>query len=183
MKFRELFGDSPKVRILELFLASPTTRFYLREIAKKTKLSVGAVFKHSADLAKKGILTKERAGKLDFYKLNRGLVVIKGLKRLHNISSDAVQEFAGALSTKAEKIVLFGSVARGEDTEESDVDILVAGDVTKIEVQKLEDKIFRRFKRKIATVLRTPEQYIDMPKKEGVLWKQIEKDGVVLYGL
>ena len=39
------------------------------------------------------------------------------------------QEFAEAInSDKIEKIILFGSVARGDDTEDSDIDILIVSD-------------------------------------------------------
>ncbi len=39
---------------------------------------------------------------------------------------EIAKEFAEAIkSDKIDKIILFGSVARGEDTEESDIDILI----------------------------------------------------------
>ncbi len=47
--------------------------------------------------------------------------MVKRMKRL-----ELAKEFARTLKDlAAERIILYGSVARGEDTEESDVDILV----------------------------------------------------------
>ena len=42
---------------------------------------------------------------------------------------EIAREFANAVnSDKIERIILFGSVARGEDTEDSDIDILIVSD-------------------------------------------------------
>lgn len=45
----------------------------------------------------------------------------------------AIKEFVNALKSKyrgrIKKIILFGSYARGDYTEESDIDILIVGDV------------------------------------------------------
>jgi predicted nucleotidyltransferase len=52
-------------------------------------------------------------------------------------------EFANSINSKyIKKIILFGSVARGDDNEDSDIDILIiSSDNKKIE-QKVKDEIF-----------------------------------------
>ena len=45
------------------------------------------------------------------------------------------------LGEKLEKVVLFGSYARGDNDEESDVDIMVLADIAPEDVDKTRDKI------------------------------------------
>ena len=48
---------------------------------------------------------------------------------LMNNRREIAREFANSIkSDKIIKIILFGSVARGDDTEESDIDILIVSD-------------------------------------------------------
>ncbi len=182
MKLSEMFGRTPKTAILELFFKYPTAEFYLRELAKKAGLSVGAAFKHAKELAKSGILLKTQRGKLDFYKLDRASIIVKNAKRLRTIASGAVQDFIKRLGQAgAEKVILFGSAARGEDVEKSDIDVLIVGRPTNIDVEKI--LISGKYKVKFAPAIRTPEQYLDIQKREPALWRQVERDGVVLYGI
>lgn len=51
---------------------------------------------------------------------------------------EIAREFAKAIkSEKIIRIILFGSVARGDDTEESDIDILIVSDYQK----EIQDKV------------------------------------------
>ena len=56
---------------------------------------------------------------------------------------EIAKEFAEAIkSDKISKIILFGSVARGEDTEESDIDILIISDYYEEIDQCISDEIY-----------------------------------------
>ena len=60
---------------------------------------------------------------------------------MHN-RDDIAREFAKAIkSDYIIKIILFGSVARGDDTEESDIDILIISNNREIIQQTVDDEI------------------------------------------
>ena len=57
---------------------------------------------------------------------------------------EIAREFAKSIkSDKIIKIILFGSVARGDDTEESDIDILVVSNYAKLIEPKIREEVFK----------------------------------------
>lgn len=74
----------------------------------------------------------------------------------------------------AKKVSLFGSFARGEETSESDVDILLEkGDIKGMKVLEFESELAKRLGRKVdvITTAGTSERFLN----------KIRKDEVVLY--
>ena len=94
-------------------------------------------------------------------------------------------DFAKSLNhPEIEKIILFGSVARGEDTEESDVDILI---ITKNynDDLKIRDDIYD----KVWDILLNTMVYISVKMrslehyethKDFTFYSNVEKDGVLI---
>ncbi len=73
-----------------------------------------------------------------------------------------------------EKIVLFGSRARGDNRERSDIDIAIYG------LDKNKRVNFAYSVDELNTLLKFDIVFVDS-KTEPVLIKNIEKDGVILY--
>jgi len=94
-------------------------------------------------------------------------------------------DFAQSLDhPEIEKIILFGSVARGEDTEDSDIDILIItkniNDDLKIEddvYDKVVDILLDNMVR-ISVKMRTIEQYETY--RDFPFYSNVEKDGVLI---
>ncbi len=89
------------------------------------------------------------------------------------------------------RVILFGSVARGDHTEQSDIDLYVESKNTKITTAKLaESERFRKFKYALYDMYYNDIEYDilsfggkrDILRVRGTtLWEQIKKDGVILY--
>lgn len=82
-----------------------------------------------------------------------------------------------------EKIILFGSYARGEIDEYSDMDFVVIKKTDKrflerlIEVAKLIDNDLGQ----VDVFVYTPEEFDDMVKSENPFMREVLKDGKVVY--
>lgn len=118
-------------KVAEVFFKEPTQEHYLKEISRKAKVSHTVVKKHLDELTRESIIKKtvQKRGSRNFpvYAANINGGAYRKEKRhynLHNIGFYGLKEY---LSNKLmpKTIVLFGSYARGEDTEESDIDIFV----------------------------------------------------------
>ena len=106
---------------------------------------------------------------------------------LEYVKKKTVREVPRALADKCRKIILYGSYARGNYTEDSDVDIAILTDSDRIENQKYSaklDDIATQIGYKTTAVV----NYVCLPLKEFEERKNwypyfanIERDGVLLY--
>ncbi len=93
--------------------------------------------------------------------------------------SKVIKEISKYLSMyeSVEKVLLFGSRARGDNKERSDIDIAIFGEV------KEEDcaKISFYFQEEVSTLLKIDCVYTCMLDKKGKFFENIIKEGVVIY--
>jgi len=118
---------SIKDNIRNYFFTNPSARLRVRGIERELKLPLPSVIRYCKELEKEGILKTAKTDKVVFYTTDRtnGKYVLE--KRLFNIrqiyDSGLVDYIKDALNNPP--IVLFGSYAKGEDTEESDIDLYI----------------------------------------------------------
>src|SRR3989339_304587 len=114
-------------RVLDI-LINISKEFSLRDIAKKAKVGV-ATSKLCLDyLREKNIVKRKIIGKSHLYSLNLDNFVTRYIKIVYLLNliknSGLVDELVENYKTIT-SIILYGSSARGEYTENSDIDILI----------------------------------------------------------
>ena len=97
----------------------------------------------------------------------------------------AVEEFVRRVleryRDKIDSIILFGSVARGEAKEDSDIDILVVGDVSLEELVEVSFPILLEYGELISAKNMKKDRF-DFSAKEGYSFiRNVLREGVVLY--
>lgn len=119
--------NGPKFEIIELIFDYPNKTFHIRQIAKETRLSTTTVTRTIKELSKFNIITVEKTDLTTNIKANLESGNYTFYKRVLNLYRIERYGILNALieSYNPEAIVLFGSFAKGEDIEESDIDILV----------------------------------------------------------
>ena len=152
------------LKIAKVFFQEPTTAHYLKEISKKAQLAHTSVSKHLKELIKQDIIEvkSEKKGKRNFpvyhAKMNE---TFKRYKRIHNLYVFEDSKIIPYLKDNCmpRSMTLFGSFAKGEDTEDSDIDIFIESKEKpiKLEVYK------RKLKRKIQ--LHFKENFNEYPKE------------------
>ena len=115
-----------KQTIKEYFFVNPTAKLRVREIERTLKLPLPSVIRYCKELEKEDILTTSKIGSIVFYTANRNEIYflekkLYNIKQLHN--SGLINFLRIELSNPA--IVIFGSFAKGEDIEESDIDLYI----------------------------------------------------------
>ncbi|MDH4272964.1 MAG: nucleotidyltransferase domain-containing protein [Candidatus Aminicenantes bacterium] len=122
---------SPEQRILSLFAMNPDRPFYVREISKKLKISLGAAHAALLYLEKAGILDHERAGKTKLYRLRGPNPIINSFRVLNTLI--ILEPLIEAIKGISRRAILFGSYAAGTFTASSDLDLfIVSGEKGKI---------------------------------------------------
>ena len=121
---------SERGRVLACLLAHPTQRFHLRGLARAAGVSPTWVSKTIQEFQRTGLvaITKDKEKNEVTIRPLHETSLFKALKRAHILYELYATGLIGYLAEKYHHpacIVFFGSAARGEDTEESDLDIAV----------------------------------------------------------
>lgn len=134
-----------KQSIRNHYFENPTARLRVRELERALKLPLPSVIRYCKELEKEGILARYVIGTTVYYTASRSEKYCFA-KKLYNLQrlqeSGLVRYLKEELSNPP--IVLFGSFARGEDTEESDIDLYVECSTKKeLKLEKYEKKLRR----------------------------------------
>lgn len=127
-----LFGQT-RSRVLALLFGAPEQTFFVRQIARSIETSVGSVQRELETLAAVGLVHRTTIGRQVFYRANRKHPAFAELRSLLAKTAGIFEVLRSALTPLEERIssaIVYGSVARAEDTAESDIDLMVIGDVT-----------------------------------------------------
>lgn len=115
-------------QIVKQLCTTPTTTYNAYELARILNVSPTAIGTASKRLAQKEIATVYKKGTLHI-KLNRERKEVFQLKRIINLKEIYESNILNTLTEHipGATIILFGSYAHGEDTEQSDIDIAIIG--------------------------------------------------------
>jgi len=115
-----------KQTIKKYFFTNPTSKLRVREIERTLKLSLPSVIRYCKELENEGILSIAKIGNVNFYTASKSEKYLLE-KKLYNVKiiyeSGVIEHLKIELSNPV--VILFGSYAKGEDTEESDIDFYV----------------------------------------------------------
>lgn len=131
-----LFGRT-RGALLALLYGRADQSFYTRQIAREVDASVGAVQRELENLSHVGLIVRKSVGSQVFYQANRNAPIFREMQALVNKTVGIFSILQAALHPLSKRIVLafvYGSVAREEETTQSDVDLMVVGKATLDEV-------------------------------------------------
>ncbi len=131
-----LFGRT-RGAVLALLYGRANQSFYTRQIARQVHGSPGTVQRELENLSKVGLLVRNSVGNQVFYRANRDAHIFTEMRALVNKTIGVFSVLRSALQVLSKRIVVafvYGSVAREEDTAQSDIDLMVVGEATIDEV-------------------------------------------------
>jgi len=159
--------------LTEYFLNNPTIETYPQELEKKLKMSRQSMFKALEAVQAAGLIEVKEIGRTRQYRLRRNESTVKQLKILSTI--DSIMHLMDKLKDSGAEIYLFGSAARGEDTEKSDIDLLIMSD-------KPKNEMLGKFAQteKIRPLYFSFLEYSALARKDKPFYERIEKDKIRL---
>lgn len=162
-------------KVLDVLIQNPGRQFLANEIEKAAKISRAGVNFSLRKLIKEKLAIREKRAKIYLYSVDHNNSVIKQLKVLQTIID--LQALIIKIKDCSEKILLFGSCARGENLPDSDVDLLILTN-SKEEIKHCLAKF--SLKKKLQPILRSPLQFNEMESKEPVFFEEIAR-GITLW--
>ena len=120
----------PRVRqrVLAVLFGTPDRSFYANEVIALAQSGTGAVQRELAGLSEAGLLTVSKQGNQKHYQANASAPVFAELRGLVLKTMGLADVLRAALAPLAGQIdgaFIYGSVARQQDTAQSDVDLMI----------------------------------------------------------
>ncbi len=120
-----------QLRVLGLLFGQPERSYQGAELIRLARSGDGAVHRVLTRLAESGLVTVTRVGSQKFYQANADSPVFPELRGLIVKTVGMTAPLQAALSPFADRIsaaFVYGSMAKGTDTAQSDVDLMIVGD-------------------------------------------------------
>lgn len=174
-----------KRSLLKLFFTNPERRFYTREIAKITGEPLNAVRRELGYLEKAGLLKSHKEGNLKYSEVVKEFPFYLELKKII-YSTVALGDYLRDSLKDSESIELafiYGSVARNQETEKSDIDLFVVGEIEEEELHGLVSDIEKGIGREVNYTLMSKKEFNERRDRgEPFLKRVIRERKLVLKG-
>lgn len=177
VKINELLGNKNLIKILD-FLIENDEEISQTKIRNKIKVAKATLIKWLNYLEKNNFVSIKIEGVSKLYKLNKENNILKQFKILNNIIK--IQDLNLLIKKHNIKIYLYGSAARGEDSKESDIDLLIIGNVKRQDIINDIDKLGKKINKKITLDMFNDLEWANMERKDKAFYERIEKDKIEL---
>ena len=117
--------------VLGLLYGNPDRSFYANELFRLAGSGTGAVVRELTKLTVSGLVTVKKIGNQKHYQANRDAPIfdeLRGIVLKTFGMADVLRQGLLPISGKITVAFIYGSVAKGTDTTQSDIDVLLMGD-------------------------------------------------------
>jgi len=144
----------PAIRqeLLAATLLSSDKWWYLSELASHLKTSPSSLQRELDSLTESGILERKQDGRRTYYRARKDSPVFDDLRALFSKTAGIVPALRAELIRFRDKIhwgAIYGSFARSEEGAESDVDVLIVGDISSADLFPALRRVERQFGREV----------------------------------
>ena len=170
-----------QLKVLTLFLENPYTGYYLRESARILDMDPMTVKRSLEILVKDEFLINYEEKNRILYQANLESPALRHFKISYNLSwlqEKNLVEFITNKMKSVTSIMLFGSFSKGENDENSDIDIVIISQSKDKPIAELTNLL----NKDVNLLNFTPAQWANQSKKNRAFYLDVIVDGVLLYG-
>ncbi len=174
----------PAVRreLLAATLLSPEKSWYLSELASHLRTSPSSLQRELDSLTKSGVLERKQDGRRTYYKARSDSPVFQSLRELFAKTAGIVpvlQSEMKRFGNKVEWAAIYGSVARSEETPESDIDLLLVGDLATADLPPMLRRVERQFGREVNVTRYSKREFRDKMRRGDHFLKSMIKGKLI----
>jgi len=191
MKFHnvldEIVGNRTKVKLLRAFFTYPEKEFTESELQRIAGIPQASVHRNVKYLLANGLLDRERIGKANLHSLNKEHILYPLIKNTfeneRNLLSELKKSLKGSIESLSgiELAVLFGSVVKGTERADSDIDLFIISRADKsqveVEMKNLIQVIINKFGNTISPMIKNDTEMKDI--KSSSIYKELKKGDVL----
>jgi predicted nucleotidyltransferase len=164
-------------RVLALLFGHPERRFYATELIGLVGAGSGAVQRELARLQQSGLVVVHKVGNQKFYQANPSCPIydeLRGIVRKTVGLAEPLREALAPLAAQIRLAFVYGSVAKGEDTSASDIDIMVVSDrLTYADIYAALEEIGTRLGRKVNPTLYSQGELVKRLRRNNAFLKRV----------
>jgi len=181
----KLFKETVLWKILNYFLSHPSTSIYVKQLSRELKISPSGTNQALKSLAEAKILFREEKGKAHYYNLDNDLPFVKYLKVAHFlavIENLKIEEKFKKLDENLISLILYGSYAKGEYDERSDVDLIIISSKFKKHFLPLIQYMERFLNREVSLEVFNIPKWLKIKRENPTFYKEIVNSYILLTG-
>lgn len=165
----KLFSSRVRAKVLASFYLSPGIRLNAHELTLSLNENYNAVWKELSLLESLGILTSERQGRVKIYLVNPKCPIMEELSSIFLKTTGVGYLISNRLRNMGniKLAFIFGSYAARDGDIDSDLDLMIIGDVNLRDFSDLIAEVEKEIKRPVNYVIRSVSDWEE---------KKIEKD-------
>lgn len=176
-----LFNENVKWKILVSFFEEPERELFVKELARKLNISAGSVSRVCKELEEEGVLSSKELGRAKFYSLKNDDPLVGRLKSAWFLNE--LMQFSDCWEhEEIQSVALYGSRASGEYISKSDLDMLVISNMKKGEIDKLFEKLGKKFGEKFSLFVFSLSEWRKLAKKKDRFYIEVLSNHILLFG-
>lgn len=165
-----LLGSKLRSKVLGWLFSHPDERYFVRQLTALVKEDSTNVSRELARLEKAGILVSTTEGKQKYYQANRQSPLFNELRGLIIKTAglaDVLREALAPLGTKIAAAFVYGSMANGDATSQSDIDLLAVGDVDEMALHTVLSQAEKKLGRPVNYTLMSRREFDERRRQKG----------------
>jgi len=157
----------------------------MSDLAKHLELTVSSLQRKMLSLKTSGILENKRDGNRVYYRANLHCPIFKELQSIF-IKTYGIRDLLFKFLFKHQKNILFafvyGSMARGEEVAESDVDLMIIGDVALSDFSKKLNTLEEKLRREVNPTIFPSNDFKNKLKNNHFIKEVVSREKIFIIG-
>lgn len=174
--------SSTRAELLSLFFNNPDEKLYLREIARHIGKDAAGIKRELDTLVQIGLLAREKRGVQKYYFADKSSPIFSEMKGLI-FKTTGVQGAIKAVFSRLKGIqtaFIYGSFARGAEKEDSNINLMVIGQVNITELNDVVVSLEEKLKREIDYLAFDEQEYRKRKEAKDPFIREIIKGKKIL---
>ena len=182
----KLFANRALPEILNILLLNADEEFYQADLAKKTNQALIQIQRATKTLEFIGLITSTKKGRMIYYKAVKNHPAFEDLKRLFfkTLSIGAqIQHALHSLKTEIDLAFIFGSVAKNNETTDSDIDLFIVSNLPLRKITSLLGPLSKELQKELnPVVFESTEFQNKISKNDHFLLQLLESPKIWIIG-
>jgi len=182
---KQLFGSGTRAKVIEWLFMHPDEKFYVRQLSVLLELDSTNLGKELDRLYNLGIVSRSRLGNQKHYSANQDCPIYVDLRNIVIKTggvADRLKSLLKPITDNIEIAFVYGSIASGSFSKSSDLDLMVVGDISHLELVSHLRKAGQEIGREVNASCFSRSEFADKLREKGFIWRISNGEKIFVIG-